>query len=58
MVIAAEESIISGMINGGTASTVMLHGLNLGEALTGILEGVLGAVFPPSDYHHFGDVYL
>ena len=45
LVIAVVESIVLGAVTGGTASTVMLHGLNLAEALSASLEGVLGAVF-------------
>ena len=46
LAIAVVESIVLGAVTGGTASTVMLHGLNLAEALSASLEGVLGAVFP------------
>ena len=46
LVIAVVESIVLGAVTGGTAGTVMLHGLNVSEALSASLEGVLGAVFP------------
>ena len=46
LLIAIVESIVLGMVNGGTSSELMLHGLNFSEAMTATLEGVLGAVFP------------
>lgn len=46
LLIAIAESVVLGMVNGGTSSELMLHGLNFSEAMTATLEGVLGAVFP------------